>query len=197
MKSNGLLFLLGLLVICFSCRPKSGTVLQKTEPVIVIDSVAIVEENSIEEENFSELEEEAKEIEEEKDPIPLLLLSFSKDGCYGNCPEFEFKMFSNGHLVYEGQDKVKNLGKFEARIDPLRIDKIYEIADHYQFFELDDFYPKNGKLIGELPSTMTFLKRENIEKMIHNNHDSPNSLRKFESFLEDWINAILWNKMDQ
>ena len=62
---------------------------------------------------------------------------------------------------------------------------------------MEDFYPKNGKLIGELPSTVTFLKREKTEKNIHNNHDSPPELRKFETFLEEWINTILWNKMDQ
>jgi len=193
----GFLIFLCFLLICSSCRPKTASVLEKIEPTTVIDSIAIVEGNPNEDEQFSDPIEESPDIVIEKDPIPELLLSFSKKGCYGNCPEFEFKMFSNGHLIYEGQDKVKNMGKFEARIDPLRIYKIYEIADQYHFFQLEDFYPEKGKLIGELPSTVTFLKREGMEKNIHNNHDSPTALRKFETFLEDWINTILWNKMDQ
>lgn len=196
-SKGSFLIVFGSLLLCFSCRPKTGSDLQSNEPITIVDSIAIVDGTPIDMETGKDTIVETTVIEEVIDPIPQLLLSFSKKGCYGNCPEYDFKMFSNGHLVYVGQAKVKNLGNYEARIDPLRIYKIYQIADQYQFFQMDNFYPKNGKLIGELPSTHTFLKKEAIEKTIHNNHDSPAELRKFESFLEDWINTILWNKMDQ
>jgi len=183
------------ILLTTACRPKTASDISVSEPPIPQDTIVIVEGDPNEGEDFMEPEIQT-EVEEEI-PIPELLFTLKKTGCYGTCPAYDVKLFSDGHIIYNGVEDVPRLGKFESRIDPIRINEIFKQADAHRFFELAEFYPLNEKMINELPSTTTFFKKGSIEKTITNNHDSPIVLRSFEKYLENWLETISWTKVQK
>lgn len=115
---------------------------------------------------------------------PYLVAAITKSGCYGICPSFEARIFSNGHITYIGKKDVRLIGQYEAWVDLEILERIKEEARKTDFFKMSDVYPTNKKSIEDIPMTITYLNFDELEKTIINNYDSPKELRKFEAFLE-------------
>ncbi len=183
------------LILSIGCTPKGADKLKESPTT---DAPAIVEETVVVAPTETETQEDVI-IEEEEEAVeapPYLVAVLKKTACYGQCPAFEARLFSDGHLTFFGQKDVKNLGRFEAWTDGQILEQIKKEAYRIQFFELSEVYPVNGHSLDDLPMTITYLNFDDREKTIINNFESPLSLRRFESFLETLFAEVQWQKMD-
>ncbi len=184
MKNIVLCFVLLSLVAC----TRKGTKVIQEEPTTTISEVnetpPVVEEPTVEEE---EILVEAP---------PYLVAVIKKTECYGICPVFEVRLFSNGHLTYNGEKDVPMLGRYEAWEEKSFLDGIKTRAYQMGYFGLLDVYPANQKGIEDIPKTITYLNFDEREKTIINNYASPKVLRDFEDFLETKLLQVNWKKMN-
>lgn len=180
------LFLLFVIPLLFGCSRKSTkTVQQPTieKEVLTIES----EQTTTDETNQTEAPVEAP---------PYLVAVLEKTDCYGICPSFEVRLFSNGRLTYKGKKDVAMLGIYEAWTDLDLLQRVKDQAYKLKYFELADVYPPQGKTIEELPLTITYLNFDEKEKTIINNYGSPKALRDFETFLEELLMQVDWKKVN-
>lgn len=118
-----------------------------------------------------------------------------KTACYGNCPVFELTFDGAGKAYYKGKKHVKRIGNWEAPITRNHTSMILEKAQSIKYFKLDDEYPINGKIIADFPFTFTHLKFGSQEKTIANNHDAPDALHDYETFLIELGESLNWEKI--
>lgn len=110
------------------------------------------------------------------EPAPqkaTVVANIKKTSCYGVCPVFEIKVFSNGLVLYDGKKHTPRLGLHEAYLLKSEIDELIAQADTIHFFQLASAYPLEGKSLIDLPSTIIYLKKESLEKEIINNYGAP------------------------
>ncbi len=121
-----------------------------------------------------------------------VVASIKKTACYGLCPIFEIKIFSNGLALYNGEKHTTLLGLHEAYLLQSEIDDLMAKADTINFFQLASAYPAEGRSLNDLPNTVTYLKKENQEKEIVNNYGAPKALKSYETFLLEKLNQLDW-----
>ena len=172
-----------LLLVFFSCNRKGGKVISSDPPALTTE---IATENDSPA-NASEFPEEVP---------PFIVVTLAKTECYGSCPSFTIHLFSNGHLTYLGKKNVSRLGYYEAWVDKEILGKIKSEAQNINYFQLANAYPKEGKILEDIPNTITTLNFDGIQKTIVNNYDSPLALRNFENYLEELLMNLEWRKMD-
>ena len=82
--------------------------------------------------------------------------------CFGKCPYYEFVIFSNGDVLYEGFKFVEKIGKFKGKINIKKIAFIKEKLKEVEFFNFDSVYDAG---VSDLPSTIieVNLDNKNIE----------------------------------
>ena len=81
-----------------------------------------------------------------EDAPPYLVAVLQKTACHGNCPAYEARLFSDGHLIYRGRAGVERLGAYEAWAEKEFLSQIKTAAYRHQFFDLADAYthPKHN-----------------------------------------------------
>ena len=130
-------------------------------------------------------------------PSPVkLLVSFLKTSCFGKCPEYEARFYSDGRVVYVGKKYVQHIGTYEANIDKVELDQLKGQAMDAGFENLAEVYPMNGRQISDLPVTVTGFYFNGTFKKIVNNHDAPKALIRLEQYLEQYLEALVWKKIE-
>jgi len=187
MKYFSLLFLL--ISICISCTPKKTARIEKTpeqvEEVVVVEEVPRVEE-VFEEPEVVVIEHEAVE----------LIASIKKTPCFGKCPVFEIKLFSDGVVNYIGKKYVDKLGVFEASISVEEAKMLIADIANLGYFSLEENYPNNGQKISDLPNTITFVKNKTESHTITNNHQAPQSLNQIENLLLQKLEVLEYDSIE-
>lgn len=121
-----------------------------------------------------------------------MVASIKKTACYGLCPIFEIKVFSNGLVLYDGKKHTDRLGLHEAYLLQSEIDDLMAKADTINFFQLASAYPLEGKNLNDLPNTVIYLKKESQEKEIVNNYGAPKALKWYETLFLEKLNQLDW-----
>lgn len=175
--------------IC-ACSPKSAKKLaevetipmeegENTEEAATTDTLVVIDEPPQE-----EVIEEPIRIE--------LLASIKKTACYGKCPVFEAKVYSNGRVLFEGKEHVDKVGLFEAKVDEEWIADVKTYAISLGFFSMKEFFPDKTDNIPDLPNTITYFRHKEDENTVTNNHNAPVQLTKIENFLLQKLEALEW-----
>jgi len=128
--------------------------------------------------------------------IPYVVLRMEKTACYGHCPIFEIKLFSDGRANFIGKANTDLMGHYEAHADEEFLSAISAKAQKTDYFRWADHYPLDGNYLSDLPNTITYLKIEEQEKSIIRNHDGPVALRQFEEDIFNAFQQLNWVKID-
>jgi len=179
------------LLLFAACSPKTSTTLTDRQPQWETETP--VEAPKVEEESPKET---VKKGEFEKNVVPaapVVVVGLKREACYGKCPAFELKLYSDGTIKYHGKSYVKNIGYFMAYTGKEMVLDIQTRAETMGYFGLNSQYPSSDKSqIYDLPQTTTFVKIDNREHRITNRHDSPPALFKFENYIESLIENLNW-----
>ena len=130
------------------------------------------------------------------EPKVVVLASIQKSPCFGRCPVFEARIYSDGKAVYNGVRFVEKEGIHYAYLNESQINEIIAKALDFNFLELAPIYPENGERILDFPNTITYFQYKNKELKIINNHDAPQNLLQFEQYLLDLLENLDWLKQD-
>ncbi len=200
---NILIFITGLL-LCSACSPKVSTQLPERKPRWESTTKEkAVEEKTVEEETITETSGETIEPPEpvrqgefEKHTVPaapVVVAGLKREPCYGKCPAFELKLYSDGMVKYHGIAHTEPLGYHSAHVGMEAIVNIQARAEAIGYFALNQQYPSTGKpQIYDVPSTTTFIKTDHQQNRIINRHDSPPDLYKFEQYIEAQFKDLNW-----
>jgi hypothetical protein len=122
-----------------------------------------------------------------------LFASISKSPCYGTCPVYEMKIYSDGKVEYEGKRNVERIGKYIATISEEQMQKFVNVANEINYFKLEDKYDSP---ITDVPSTTTTLSVNGSAKSVYRRADYPNKILRFEALFEDLFELLVWKKVD-
>lgn len=191
-----LVFTLFVGILLTSCGRKNLPTATTTSPEV-----------SISEEDLRAIEggEETNEVKAEDIPVstiqeiepmaPYLLLSLQKTDCPGFCPVFELRLFSDGRALYRGTKDVAMIGKFESRLTSEQLTALIGEAERIGFYSMAREYPTDGKMIRELPTTITSINQLSKAHSITNGFDSPKRLRSFEQYVISFFDRLNWQRI--
>ena len=85
---------------------------------------------------------------EAKDTLPQnldTLLFYQRTACFGFCPTFNYTLFNNGAVLYQGIMHVQNPGRFWGLMAEDEWLKLMEKINQINFFKLSSVYPPNER----------------------------------------------------
>jgi Domain of unknown function (DUF6438) len=123
---------------------------------------------------------------------PDLMLSLAKKPCYGECPVFELKLYSDGRAYWHGENFCERIGNHEAFVPLGWRNQLMERAKAIRFFSLKTKYPLKGPDLPELPETVIYFNNGKQEQSITHQYLSPKELIEFEQAVLDIVNGLLW-----
>jgi Domain of unknown function (DUF6438) len=121
------------------------------------------------------------------------IASLKKTACFGQCPVFEAKIFSDGHAEYFGEKFAPRLGHFSANLKKNWLFDFMKAAESYSFFSLAKYYPISQQKISDLPVTFTFVEHRSHFLATENHFDAPLALREFEKYFEIQLETLEWS----
>jgi hypothetical protein len=125
----------------------------------------------------------------------LLLASLERTTCYGDCPYYEVKVYSNGVVVYNGRKNVEYLGLHEGVLSQKQIRQLLDKAKSVGYTYLENKYPIKGLGIIDFPVCITSVKEGERKKMVYNRNDSPQRLIEYQNFFDELIEEVEWKKV--
>lgn len=152
------------------------------------------------EEILEEILEEAADVEIDatvEEESVYVLCEIQRSSCYGKCPTYSIKLYSDGKVIYHGKANVDKLGYHEAFCDSQNFESIFIAAAQIDYFTLRSQYPSDGSNLPDLPKTISYLKKGGLEKRVIDNFDAPASLVHFENWLDDFFDSLEWKKVDE
>ncbi len=185
--ARNILFFLVLGVMFFSCGRKTA-VAKVEEPQ---EQEEVTEKEALSQSEIFEAVTE--EVEEEVEDKIYLLCELKRTSCYGKCPVYHIKLYSNGTVTYDGKANVEKIGNYVSYCEPESIEAVFTAAAEANYFVLRSQYPEDGRKISDLPKTITYLKRDGLEKRVIDNFDAPANLVDFEKWLEVFFNDLEWS----
>ncbi len=140
------------------------------------------------------IEEEAHDFNEPV--LPYLMLRLEKTACYGECPVFELKLYSDGKVLWHGEYFCKRLGWYEAFLPEDKVEELKKQTGDVDIFSLLDHYPPSGPYLSELPNTILYYNDGQREKSISQNYLSPQSLIQFEEEILRIADKLIWGEIE-
>jgi len=116
---------------------------------------------------------------------------FQKTACFGKCPVYQVKFFSDGKVTWYGQLNVERKGWYEARVDEKTLKGIRDKSHELKYWDLASKYPTEMR-VADLPSTVTFVRAGDMEKTVVDTYQGPAELKQFEDYLADIIDRLQW-----
>ena len=125
---------------------------------------------------------------------PYVTAGISRTGCFGKCPVYEVKFYTDNRATWKGERDVERLGLYEARLEEHTIKGIREKAREVGFFDFEYKYPVKYQ-IADLPTTITYIRIGDTEKTVKNTHGAPEKLIEFENYLDSLIRHLEWREV--
>lgn len=116
---------------------------------------------------------------------------YQKTACFGKCPVYQVKFYSDGKVTWYGQMNVERMGDFVAKVDEKTLADIREHAHAAHYWDFASKYPTDYR-IADLPSTVTYFRTGDMEKTVVNTYQGPTELEAFQDYLEGLIMALKW-----
>lgn len=124
-------------------------------------------------------------------PEAFQVAGFQKTACFGKCPVYQVKFFSDGKVTWYGKMNVERMGWWEAKVDQATLKGIKTKADEVKYWDMSAEYPQ-GQKVADLPSTILYVRAGDVEKSVMDTHGAPEKLKEFERYLEDLISSLDW-----
>ena len=105
---------------------------------------------------------------------PVLL--FGRTACFGTCPDYTARFFTDGRLEYEGRKHAPVEGNRTVKLDPAVVQQLLREADQIGFYQMRDVYSK-GTL--DLPSTMLTITTAKGQKSVRVDEGGPEGKRRY------------------
>lgn len=119
------------------------------------------------------------------------VVGYQKTACFGKCPVFQVKFYSDGKVTWYGKMNVDRMGWHEATVDKKLLTEIRDKAHAVKYWDFSGQYPPDQKII-DLPSTVTYVRAGDMEKSVIDTYQAPAELTEFEEYLAGIIDKLDW-----
>jgi|TARA_B110000285_G_C14997085_1_gene549399 hypothetical protein len=127
---------------------------------------------------------------------PRLVLNMKRQACFiGKCPAFSISFYADGSIQYSGEQYVDMIGNYSATINESELKILLNYAQNINYFDFENVYPVSGKIITDVPLTITYVKIDLEENYVENHHHSPLPLIRFEEHIETLVENLEWKKI--
>lgn len=134
--------------------------------------------------------EEAYEQFKAVSDVDSVFATLEKTACFGKCPTFKFTIYNSGFAIYEGNQNVDRIGKFEAQISVAQMKQLIAVADSIGYMSFEKNY--DNPSVTDLPSTSTSIVINGKRNAVRRRVDYPKSILSFEKALQAIIDETHW-----
>jgi len=120
-----------------------------------------------------------------------ILLSMKKSSCYGPCPVYEMKIYTNGFVTLIAEEHLDLKGEFYTKLSGSKVKALVSKFNEIGFFEMEGQYTSITK---DLPTTWVYFSKEGRQKRIKDYDGAPESLRDLEKELSSLLESEDWKK---
>lgn len=113
-----------------------------------------------------------------------LFLTITKTPCYGKCPAYIAKIYSNGDVEFNGKSFVDFIGEHKGSLNADQINSIKNKIIEINFFELNDKYDSN---VTDFPSCILDVNIDGKEKSVLDRVGGPKELKELEKLVHDLV----------
>lgn len=124
---------------------------------------------------------------------PYLTVSLTKTACYGQCPVYDFKLYSDCSATFKGTAFTDKLGDWKSKATKRQFNTLIEAFETSNFFEFEDRYYSE---ITDLPTTYLFYSDANRDKKIMDYYGAPQELKDLEAMVESLIDKLEWQQIE-
>ncbi len=120
-----------------------------------------------------------------------LFASIERTFCFGRCPVYKMRIYSDGSVEYEGIRDVDMIGKYTTTITKSKMNAILKMAEEIKFFELEDEY--DDPMVTDLPSaTTSVVGHDGKTKSVKRRHGFPKRILQLEKLFDDLMKSERW-----
>lgn len=122
-----------------------------------------------------------------------LFARLQRTACFGRCPIYTLSVYESGYVEYLGEKWVDKEGRYAARVDQSKLERLMVMAKEVNFFQLDHQY--DSKYVTDLPSTITTIKGKNEFQIVVSRYEAPENLNQFNRNFDDLFQDLNWQKI--
>ena len=124
-----------------------------------------------------------------------LFATIKRGYCYGTCPVYELKIYTNGDATYHGIRNVELEGMYSGQISKENIAALIQKAEDINYMNMEDVYDNPG--ITDLPSTTTSIVINGERKEVKRRYGYPTELLALEKLFDEVIAGATWEKIPE
>jgi hypothetical protein len=120
-------------------------------------------------------------------------IAIERTSCYGFCPTYTLRLFSDGRVEYTGQASVRFVGTRNGKVDEYFFTQLARVAVGIGFFELQDRYTC---AVTDNPTVYVAVVQNGRRKVIEHyapEWNGPSALRLFEDAIDGVQRYVEWS----
>lgn len=121
----------------------------------------------------------------------VFVASIERTPCYGNCPTYKMKIYSDGFVELEGIRGIDFTGNYTTNISQAQVNNFRIRANRTGFMDLEDRY---DGMVTDLPSATTTIVLDGVKKSVYRRFDYPRSILQFEELFDALLKSQRWSK---
>ena len=136
---------------------------------------------------------ESDESQKDQEETIEIVFTYKQTMCFGKCPVYNFTVYDNGHIAYEGKDFSRMQGEWTKTISQERLNELKDFFLELKFFDFEDVYTDN---VMDLPTIFIGFNHEGKSKRIEAYFDVPEDVRRMGRELRLLVDEEEgWNKV--
>ena len=126
-----------------------------------------------------------------EDLASKLILEVKRSPCYGDCPVYDFRVYSNGYAELDAKKNTNWVGAYSSRLSTSKMSGIKKMFQKAEYFSLEDSYSSTAS---DLPSTNIYYKYRGEEKTVNLYGDGPEQLKTLIDDIIKTVDEIEWKR---
>ncbi len=123
------------------------------------------------------------------------MVTMKRSSCFGRCPVYEVRFYTDGTIEYVGKMNVERLGTWRTRMSEEEVDALRQKIHEVGFWDFSPEYPDDGTVVTDLPTTTIVVRVGDMMKEVREKHGAPRTLKDFEKYLDGLLEGRDWTQV--
>ncbi|MFT6716344.1 MAG: hypothetical protein ACJA0Q_000980 [Saprospiraceae bacterium] len=120
------------------------------------------------------------------------LLTFKRTSCFGRCPVYDLKIYSDKTCEVDGKLFFIVEGIHQGALTQSQYDDVLKRIKDINYFELKDVY--DDPFVQDIPASYVSVQLDGKAKSIKSRYNSPKELTIFLTYLHELTIGMVWSK---
>lgn len=129
-------------------------------------------------------------VENQQENEDSLLIGYERTPCFGQCPVYKVRIYSNGFARYEGINFVEKIGHYAAQLDSAQLAELKKRIKALRPADLQKEY--DDPRITDLPSQKLIFQIGNERKYVTARAHIPDHLGNFLKYMQELSEKTRW-----